>query len=81
MKATGIIRKMDELGRITIPIELRRLLNIKENEDYLEIYVENDIIALKKHESSCTFCRESRNVVSYKGKCVCRQCLEELTKA
>lgn len=77
MKATGIVRKVDELGRIAIPIELRRTLDIAEK-DALEIYVDGEQIILKKYEPSCIFCKDAREVINYKGKNVCKKCLEEM---
>ena len=77
MKATGIVRKVDELGRIVIPIELRRTLDIAEK-DALEIYTNEDTIVLKKYEPACIFCGKLKNVINYKGKNVCRQCVDEL---
>lgn len=79
MKATGIVRKVDELGRIVLPIELRRTLDIAER-DALEIYVDGTSIVLKKHESSCVFCGSSKNVTVFKEKNVCAACMQELTK-
>ncbi len=79
MKSTGIVRKMDELGRIVLPIELRRTLDIAEK-DPLEIYVDEDTIILKKYEPSCIFCGNSGETVTFKGKNVCPKCLEELAK-
>lgn len=79
MKATGILRKIDGLGRIVIPMEIRNKLNIAEN-DPLEIHVEGSSIVLKKYEPDCTFCGSSKNVVEYKGKNVCEKCINELKK-
>lgn len=79
MKATGIVRKVDELGRIVLPIELRRTLGIAEK-DSLEIYVSGETIVLKKYQSSCIFCDSSRDVKSFKGRNICAKCLQELTK-
>ena len=79
MKATGIVRKVDELGRIVLPIELRRTLDIAERAA-LEIYVDGTSIVLKKHESSCVFCGSSKNVTVFKEKNVCAACMQELTK-
>ena len=80
MKATGIIRKVDELGRIVIPIELRRALDIEEK-DSLEIYVNNGSIMLKKIEESCVFCGSMNNVRKYKEKNICQKCIDELKEA
>ncbi|MGX8699085.1 MAG: AbrB/MazE/SpoVT family DNA-binding domain-containing protein [bacterium] len=79
MKATGIVRKVDELGRIVIPIELRRVLEI-EVKDPLEIYTEDDTIILKKYQPACIFCASAKNVVNYRGKNICENCLQELKK-
>lgn len=77
MKATGIVRKVDELGRIVLPIELRRTLDIAEK-DPLEIYVDGTAIVLKKYQPSCIFCGESKKVVEFKDKNICQKCLREL---
>lgn len=79
MKSTGIVRKVDELGRIVLPIELRRTLEIAER-DSLEIYVEGSTIILKKYEPACTFCGDAKDVVNYKGRNICRTCLDEMKK-
>ena len=79
MKSTGIVRKVDELGRIVLPIELRRTLDIAER-DPLEIYVDGSSIILKKYMPACIFCGESRDVVQFKGKNVCPKCLRELAQ-
>lgn len=79
MKSTGIVRKVDELGRVVLPIELRRTLNI-DIKDSLEIYVENDSIILKKYEPSCIFCGSSEAVKEFKGKNICSTCYEEMKK-
>ena len=77
MKSTGIVRKVDELGRIVLPIELRRTLDIAER-DSLEIYVDGSSIILKKYEPACIFCGDAADVTSYKGRNICRNCLEEM---
>lgn len=77
MKSTGIIRKVDELGRIVLPIELRRTLDIAER-DELEIYMENDRIVLQKYEPSCVFCSSSEGLVNYRGKNICRHCVRNI---
>ena len=79
MKSTGIVRKIDELGRIVLPMELRKVLNLNVK-DSIEIYVEGDNIILKKYEPCCIFCGESANVTHFKGKNVCESCKKELTK-
>ena len=79
MKSTGIVRKVDELGRVVIPIELRRTLNIEEK-DSLEIYIDGEHIILKKYEPACIFCGNAKDIVQYKGKNICPTCLEEFKK-
>ena len=79
MKATGIVRKVDELGRIVLPIELRRTLDIAER-DPLEIYVDGDSIVLKKYQAACVFCNSPMDVIAFKGKNICPDCLRELQK-
>ncbi|ALS16892.1 AbrB/MazE/SpoVT family DNA-binding domain-containing protein [Clostridium butyricum] len=79
MKSIGIVRKVDELGRIVIPMELRRTLGIAEK-DAVEIFVDGEQIVMKKYNPSCIFCGEARNVISYKGKNICKDCLEEIKK-
>ena len=78
MKSTGIIRKVDDLGRIVLPIELRRTLDIAER-DELEIYMENDRIILKKYEPACIFCGSARKLLSYQGKNVCQDCVKKMS--
>lgn len=77
MKSTGIIRKVDELGRIVLPIELRRTLDIAER-DELEIYMENERIILQKYEPACIFCGSSQGLASHRGKNVCRDCIQAM---
>jgi AbrB family transcriptional regulator, transcriptional pleiotropic regulator of transition state genes len=77
MKSTGIVRKVDELGRVVIPIELRRTLGIGEK-DALEIYVDGEKIMLKKYEPACIFTGNADELVYFKGKMVSRNCIEEL---
>ncbi|MBP3801947.1 MAG: AbrB/MazE/SpoVT family DNA-binding domain-containing protein [Clostridia bacterium] len=79
MKSTGIIRKVDELGRIVVPIELRNKLNINVK-DEVEIYVDGTSIVLKKFEPNCIFCGNKKNLVQYKDKLICQKCLENINK-
>lgn len=78
MKSTGIVRKVDELGRVVIPIELRRTLDIEEK-DSLEIYVDGERIILKKYQPACVFCGNAQDVQNFKGKNVCHSCLAEMS--
>lgn len=75
MKSTGIIRKLDKLGRVVLPIELRKTLNI-DIKDGLEILTEQDMIVLKKHSPDCFICGQSKNLVAFKGKLLCRDCID-----
>ena len=75
MKSTGIVRKVDELGRIVIPKELRNILNIEEKNS-LEIYVDGEHIILKKYEPACIFPGNAKDAQMYKGKIICPACME-----
>jgi transcriptional pleiotropic regulator of transition state genes len=77
MKSTGIVRKVDELGRVVIPIELRRTLQIDEK-DALEIYVDGERIILKKYEPACIFCGNADGVRVFKEKNICSECFEQM---
>lgn len=78
MKSTGIVRRVDQLGRLVIPMELRKVLDIKES-DPLEIYTEGETIVLKKYTPDCLFCGEGANdLVNFKGKLICKDCLKAL---
>ncbi len=80
MKSTGIVRKVDELGRVVIPIELRRTLGIAVK-DALEIYVDGEKIILKKYEPACIFCSSADDAKHYKGKIICGECRNEIKDA
>ncbi|SFS65952.1 AbrB/MazE/SpoVT family DNA-binding domain-containing protein [Marininema halotolerans] len=80
MKATGIVRKVDELGRIVLPVELRRTMDI-DVRDPLEIYVDGTNVILKKYSPSCIFCGQVEKVMQYRQKNVCEDCLYELGSA
>lgn len=77
MKSTGIVRKVDELGRIVLPIELRHTLDI-EPRDALEIYVDGTSIILRKYQPACIFCDNAKDIVNYKGKNICQECMDDL---
>ena len=80
MKSTGIIRKVDELGRIVLPIELRNILDIAPK-DALEIYTNDNAIILRKYQPACIFCDEAEDVISFKGRNVCRACARTLQES
>ncbi len=77
MKSTGITRKVDDLGRFVLPIEIRRSLDIKEN-DALEIFTDENQIVLKKYLPACVFCKEADDVVLFEDKRICRRCIDRL---
>lgn len=77
MKSTGIIRRVDELGRIVIPMEIRKAMDIKEK-DPLEIFTDNDSIVLKKYSNTCVFCNEGEDIIEFNGKHICPACLEKI---
>ena len=78
MKPTGIVRKLDTLGRIVIPKELRTTLDLTENETPIEIFVDGDNVILRKYEPACVFCHEAKDIVQFGGKNICKDCLEKL---
>lgn len=80
LKSTGIVRKVDELGRVVIPIELRRTHSIDER-DSVEIFVDGDQIVLRKYEPACVFCGNASDVARFKGKNVCRSCTASMAAA
>ena len=78
MKSIGIVRKVDELGRIVLPKELRTTLDINER-DALEIYVDGNTVILKKYEPTCIFCNNIKDIINFKGKNICPSCLKEIS--
>ena len=79
MRSTGIVRKIDELGRIVVPRELRTTLDVCPG-DPIEIFVDGEQIILKKYQPSCIFCGEAKGTINYKGKNICESCMKELIK-
>jgi transcriptional pleiotropic regulator of transition state genes len=77
---SGIARRIDDLGRVVIPAETRRLFNIKEG-DQLLITVEGAGIVIRKLESTCTFCGSNEQVTAFKGKGICAVCRGQLTRS
>lgn len=77
MKSTGIVRKVDDLGRVVLPKELRKILDIDER-DPLEIFVDGSFVMLQKYEPSCIFCGDASDIETFKGKNVCKKCAEEV---
>ena len=79
MKSTGIVRKIDDLGRMVIPKELRETMDINKK-DPMEIFVDNNTIILKKYEPGCLFCGNIENTVQFKDKVICKSCLNEMVE-
>lgn len=79
MKSTGIIRKLDELGRIVLPMELRNKYNMKEK-DPIEIFVDGSSIVLKKYEPNCVFCGSSKNLITFEEKVICEKCIAKINE-
>ena len=72
-----ILNKVDELGRIVIPVELRRKFGI-DIKDSMEIYTEDNCIILKKYEPSCIFCGDAKNIFQFNGKNICPECAKKI---
>ena len=77
MKSTGVVRKVDELGRIVLPIEIRKVLDIKQK-DAIEIFTDGDKIVLQKYQPACVFCNNTDDVVYFSGKRICKTCVSLL---
>jgi len=77
MKTSGIVRKVDELGRVVLPVEMRRLLNISEK-DKVEISLDGENVILCKYKAACVFCGSNEDLRDYRDRKVCIQCLEQL---
>lgn len=77
MKSTGVVRKVDELGRIVLPKELRTILNINEK-DSIEIFTDNDKIILQKYQPACIFCNNANDIIYFNGKRLCSECISKI---
>jgi len=80
MKSTGIVRKVDELGRIVLPIELRRTLDIGEK-DSLEIFTDENSIILRKYQPGCAFCDSASDLLTVSGITICLECAKKIKEA
>ena len=78
MQSTGIVRKIDKLGRIVLPKELRDMFEIEENKTTMAIFIDGEEIILRKYEPGCVFCGSARDVVTFKDKIICKHCLGDL---
>lgn len=77
MKSTGIVRRVDELGRVVIPIEIRNQFKIVEK-DPIEIFVDGSSIVLKKFETNCIFCGNTKKLLTYNDKLICEKCAHKI---
>ena len=80
MKATGMVRPVDNLGRVVIPREIRKQFDIANGEDSFEIFVDDDKIILRKYQPSCIFCGEMDGIVTHHGHVVCKKCISKLAE-
>lgn len=78
MKETGIIRGLDNMGRVVIPKEIRKYLDMREGVDEFEIYMQDDCIVLKKHKPTCIFCNIEEGCIEFENQTVCKSCIEKL---
>lgn len=79
MKSTGLIRNIEPLGRIVIPRETRKALNIKQG-DLLEIFTNGSSIILKKYNPNCVLCNSKKDVVEFEGRLLCKDCISKISK-
>ena len=80
LKSTGIIRKLDKMGRIVLPMETRKLMSLADDEAAVEIYTENDMVILKKYTPSCIFCNNTEGLIEFHGAKICESCIETLNE-
>lgn len=79
MKATGFIKKIDELGRIVIPKDIRKVLGVN-NLDSLQFFLDGDSVVLKRFGEHCEFCGNDEDLISFKGKFICKDCKKSITQ-
>lgn len=78
MKSTGIVRSIDKMGRIVLPMETRKLLSLTEEGSAVEIYTDNDMVILKKYTPACWFCNSADDLIEYHGVKICQHCVDEM---
>lgn len=78
MKPCGAVRRIDELGRIVLPADVRKMLDLKNGIDSVEIFVDQETIIIKKYQSSCTFCGKTEKIIDFKGQKVCADCINKI---
>ncbi len=81
MKSTGIVRSIDNFGRIVLPMETRKLLSLNEEGSAVEIYTEDDMVILKKYTPACIFCNSADDLIEYHGMKICKNCVCEMHKS
>lgn len=80
MKSTGIVRGLDKMGRIVLPMEIRKMLHLIDNKSSVEFYTEEDAVILKKYVPACVFCGGADDMIEYNGMKICRECLEKMNR-
>lgn len=80
MKSTGIVRPIDKMGRIVLPMETRKMLNLTQEGASVEIYTDNDMVILKKYTPACIFCNSADNLIEYHGSKICENCINEMQR-
>lgn len=80
MKSTGIVRSIDKMGRIVLPMETRKMLSLTEEGTSVEIYTDNDMVILKKYVPGCIFCNEADHLIDFHGMKICENCINEMHK-
>ena len=78
MKETEIIRGLDNMGRVVIPKEIRKFLDMTEGVDEFEIYMQDDSIILKKHKPACVFCGAEENCIEFENQKICKNCIQKI---
>ncbi len=78
MNSTGIIRTLDNMGRVVIPREIRKQLDMTNGTDSFEIFMDGDNIVLKKHKPFCVFCKSQEECIEFENQTVCKSCIEKL---
>ena len=78
MRLTGMVRPVDKMGRVVIPKEIRRQLNVENERDIFEIFMEGDTVILRKFNPNCVFCNALSNTLDFNGQTVCKSCIEKL---
>lgn len=79
MKIKGVVRQLDPVGRVVIPVEFRNIMGIKPG-DPIEIVLQGNEVVLRKHSESCVFCGSTRGLKEFKGQIVCSRCVREISK-